>query len=67
MNAVDLMLDRQRRVWKSQNKGLMKRIATRMKCSRSFVSDVFYGRKRSLAGDIERILSEAGAPGVQKP
>lgn len=57
-------VDRSRRIlWVADNKGVLTKIAEELGVTQPFVSDVFYGRRKSRNGDVEKRLAEFGAPG----
>lgn len=50
-------------LWREKNRNALAEIAGELSVSRSFVSDVFHGRRRSSDGRVEKLLARAGAPG----
>lgn len=62
-NALEPVKLTPKRRWLAERPGVITRIATELDKSQSFVSDVFYGRRTSKGGVIEKKLAEYGAPG----
>jgi predicted XRE-type DNA-binding protein len=52
--------------WLKRNKGILKRIASNVGVSASFVSDVYAGKRHSFMNQVEEALIRAGAPGVER-
>jgi len=55
-----------RRHWLADHSGIFAEIARQVGVSSVFVSDVFYGRRHSRTGEIERRFASLGAPGFNR-
>lgn len=56
----------EQRAWMEEHYGALSRIGRRTGKTAVFVGDVFYGRRRSAAGDVEGELAKLGAPGFEE-
>lgn len=59
----DAELVHQRKHWLVDRPGIITQVANELGVSQPFVSDVFYGRRTSRGGRVERKLKKLGAPG----
>jgi hypothetical protein len=59
---------RQTRVlWIDKNRGVLTQIANELGVTQVFVGDVFHRRRNSSDGEVEKRLTEVGAPGFESP
>ncbi len=54
-------------LWIGQNRGVLTKIAKEVNRSAQFVHLVYYGRRNSSDGRVERLLRERGAPIARVP
>lgn len=51
--------------WIEKNRGVFTRIAQSCGFTVTFVREIYWGTRRSKSGDVERLLTTAGAPGFK--
>lgn len=54
-----------RQQWRAENRGVLAKLARELGFSPPLVSDVFYKRRTTRTGELERRLAELGAPGFE--
>lgn len=53
--------------WLRANFGVLSRLASRLNLSKQYVGEVFWGKKSSAEGRVEKELGKVGAPGFDSP